>query len=85
MKREDSKDFLEVFFEEIRCVLEGNEDLKLTNFGNFVLRNKSARPGRNPRTGESAIIAPRRVVTFKPGPKLRENVESYRPAETVDK
>lgn len=78
MKREDAKDFLEVFLQEIRCSLEDNEDIKLSNFGNFTLRNKSARPGRNPRTGESAVVVPRRVVTFKPGPKLKESVESYR-------
>ena len=79
MTKQDAKQFVEVFFEEIRCTLEDNEDLKLSNFGNFTLRNKTARPGRNPRTGEEAVIKPRRVVTFKAGPKLKENVEAYRP------
>lgn len=77
MTREDAKVFIEVFFEEIRETLEENWSLKLSNFGNFNLRNKPARPGRNPKTGEETTIAPRRVVTFKAGPKLREAVEAY--------
>ena len=77
--KESSKtDFTEVveqFFEEIRICLENNEQVKLSGFGNFDLRDKGTRPGRNPKTGEEVPISARRVVTFKPGQKLRARVE----------
>lgn len=76
MKRDEAKAFIKVFFEELKSTLEANEDIKLPNFGSFKLRNKPARPGRNPKTGEPAVIAPRRVVTFKAGPALRESTGS---------
>ena len=61
----------------MRAALEGNESVKLSGFGNFDLRDKRQRPGRNPKTGEEIPITARRVVTFKPGQKLRERVEAY--------
>ena len=57
--------------------LEGNQSVKLSGFGNFDLRDKRSRPGRNPKTGEDVAISARRVVTFKPGQKLKTRVETY--------
>ena len=64
-------DIVESFFEEIKHSLERNEPVKLSGFGIFELRDKSERPGRNPKTGEEVPIAARRVVTFRPGQNLR--------------
>ncbi|KMK51501.1 integration host factor subunit alpha [[Actinobacillus] muris] len=71
-----AKQFVEQFFEEIRASLEKGEEVKLSGFGNFTVREKKARPGRNPKTGEDVAISARRVVSFKPGQKLRERVEN---------
>lgn len=65
------------FFEEIRLALENNQPVKLSGFGNFDLRDKRQRPGRNPKTGEEIPITARRVVTFKAGQKLRQRVDAY--------
>ena len=62
---------------EIRQALEHNEQVKLSGFGNFDLRDKRQRPGRNPKTGEEIPITARRVVTFRPGQKLKARVEAY--------
>lgn len=77
LNKRESKEFVEQFFEEIRLALESGQDVKLSGFGNFVLRNKSQRPGRNPKTGEEIPISARRVVTFRPGQKLKSRVEAY--------
>lgn len=66
---------MELFFEEIRVALEKGETVKLSGFGNFAIRDKKSRPGRNPKTGENVAITARRVVTFRPGIKFRERVE----------
>lgn len=71
-----AKQFVEQFFEEIRTALAQGDNVKLSGFGHFVLREKKARPGRNPKTGEDVLISARRVVAFKPGQKLRESVEN---------
>jgi len=60
------------FFDQITKKLSTGENVKLSSFGNFVIREKSARPGRNPKTGEEVIISARKVVTFKAGPKLKQ-------------
>lgn len=75
--KREAKEMVEQFFEQIRQALENNEQVKLSGFGNFDLRDKSARPGRNPKTGEEIPISPRRVVTFRPGQKLKARVEAY--------
>lgn len=75
--KREAKDLVEQFFKEICVALIGNEQVKLSGFGNFDLRDKGERPGRNPKTGEEISISPRRVVTFKPGQKLRARVEAY--------
>ena len=77
LNKREAKEFVDQFFEEVRVALEGGNDVKLSGFGNFVLRNKSERPGRNPKTGEEIPITARRVVTFRPGQKLKQRVEAY--------
>lgn len=71
-----SKDLVEHFFEELRHALESGCHVKLSGFGNFILRDKPQRPGRNPKTGEEIPVEARRVVTFKPGLKLKAKIES---------
>ena len=73
----EAKSIVEAFFEEVRGALETGEQVKLSGFGNFDLRDKGERPGRNPTTGEEIPISARRVVTFRPGQKLRARVEAY--------
>ena len=72
-----AKEIVEMFYGEICTALESNDQVKLSGFGNFELRDKSSRPGRNPKTGEEIPISARRVVTFKPGQKLKARVENY--------
>jgi len=76
LSKRDAKEFVELAFEEIREALERGESVKLSGFGNFGVRDKNARPGRNPKTGEEKAISARRVVTFKPGQKLKSRVEN---------
>ena len=73
--KREAKDMVESFFEEVRIALEAGDGVKLSGFGNFQLRDKPQRPGRNPKTGEEIPISARRVVTFRPGQKLRLRVE----------
>jgi integration host factor subunit alpha len=75
--KREAKELVEYFFNEIRDALEDNEQVKLSGFGNFELREKKERPGRNPKTGEEIPITARRVVTFRPGQKLKQRVEAY--------
>lgn len=75
LSKADSKALVEDFFEKIRETLENGEQVKLSGFGNFELREKKSRPGRNPKTGEDIPISARRVVTFRPGQKLKARVE----------
>ena len=77
LNKREAKDMVESFFEEIRIALERGEMVKLSGFGNFDLRDKNQRPGRNPKTGEEIPISARRVVTFRPGQKLKARVEAY--------
>lgn len=77
LNKREAKELVELFFDQIRDSLENNEQVKLSGFGNFDLRDKSQRPGRNPKTGEEIPITARRVVTFRPGQKLKARVEAY--------
>jgi len=77
LNKREAKEFVESYFEIIREALEDGENVKLSGFGNFQLREKNQRPGRNPKTGEEIPISARRVVTFRPGQKLRARVEAY--------
>ena len=79
LQKAEAKALVEDFFEEIRLSLESGGEVKLSGFGNFELRNKASRPGRNPKTGESIPVSARRVVAFKPGQKLRARVENTKP------
>ncbi len=78
LNKPEAKALVDQFFEEIRFELENGGHVKLSGFGNFTLRDKSERPGRNPKTGAEIPVLARRVVTFKPGLKLKTKVESYR-------
>jgi len=75
LNKREARDMVEGFFEEIRMTLERGESVKLSGFGNFLLRDKPQRPGRNPKTGEEIPISARRVVTFHPSQKLKTAVE----------
>ena len=81
MSKREAKDMVDAFFEEIRQALERGEQVKISGFGNFDLREKNQRPGRNPKTGEYIPISARRVVTFRPGQKLKARVENVEPNE----
>jgi integration host factor subunit alpha len=75
LNKRESKDIVETFFDQIREALANGQNVKLSGFGNFQVRDKPARPGRNPKTGEVIPIAARRVVTFHASQKLKESVE----------
>ena len=77
LNKREAKELVEIFFEEIRAALQRGEQVKLSGFGNFDLRDKNERPGRNPKTGEEIPITARRVVTFRPGQKLKARVDAY--------
>jgi len=79
--KREAKDMVESFFEEVRTALERGEGVKLSGFGNFQLRDKPQRPGRNPKTGEEIPITARRVVTFHASQKLKALVDKYYPAD----
>jgi integration host factor subunit alpha len=75
LNKREAKDMVESFYEEIRVALQNGEGVKLSGFGNFQLRAKPQRPGRNPKTGEEIPITARRVVTFHASQKLKTLVE----------
>ncbi|MBC3861968.1 integration host factor subunit alpha [Undibacterium jejuense] len=75
LNKREAKDMVETFFDEIRDALERGESVKLSGFGNFQLRDKPQRPGRNPKTGEEIPITARRVVTFHASQKLKGMVD----------
>ena len=86
LNKREAKDMVEAFFEEIRVALETGESVKLSGFGNFQLRDKPQRPGRNPKTGEEIPITARRVVTFHASQKLKALVEQaprWKPQRTT--
>ena len=73
----EARELVELFVEELAASLAVGKQVKLSGFGNFDLRDKDERPGRNPKTGEKIPISARRVVTFRPGEKLKARVEAY--------
>lgn len=75
LNKRESKKIVEVFFEEIARALERGDEVQMVNFGNFELRDKKERPGRNPRTNEIVAVSPRRVVTFHASQCLKQKVE----------
>jgi integration host factor subunit alpha len=81
LNKREAKDMVETFFEEIRFALQRGDTVKLSGFGNFQVRDKPQRPGRNPKTGEEIPITARRVVTFHASQKLKQMVERAAAAE----
>lgn len=77
LNKREAKEFVDAFFDVVRDSLVKGDQVKLSGFGNFDLREKNQRPGRNPKTGEEIPISARRVVTFRPGQKLKVRVEAY--------
>ena len=75
LNKRESKDMVDAFFDLIAQSLIAGEDVKLSGFGNFQIRTKAARPGRNPRTGEAIPIEARPVVTFHASSKLKEQIQ----------
>jgi len=80
----DARELVDLFIEELMASLAVGEQVKLSGFGNFDLRDKEERPGRNPNTGESIPVSARRVVTFSAGNKLKARVEAYAGPENKD-
>ena len=76
LDRREAKSLVELFFEEIKDSLEQGKPVKISGFGKFELRDKTSRPGRNPKTGEEVPITARRVVTFRSGNKLKARVDT---------
>ena len=77
LSKRESRELVDSYFEELIASLAVGENVRLSGFGNFDLRDKIARPDRNPKTGEEIPITARRVVTFKAGHKLKARVEAY--------
>ena len=77
LNKREARELVDLCFEELKASLAVGEQVKLSGFGNFELRDKKERPGRNPKTGEKVLITARRVVTFRPGNKLKARVEAY--------
>ena len=81
LNKREAKEMVEIFFEELSVSLINGDPVRLSGFGNFELRDKTERPGRNPKTGEKVPVSARRVVTFRAGQKLRSQVELYHPLD----
>ncbi len=77
LNKREAKEIVECFYEEMRAALQNGNGVKLSGFGNFQLRTKPQRPGRNPKTGEEIPISARRVVTFHASQKLKSMVEAH--------
>lgn len=75
LNKRESKDMVDAFFDLVAESLVSGEDVKISGFGNFQIRTKAPRPGRNPRTGEAIPIGARRVVTFHASHKLKEQIQ----------
>lgn len=76
LSRKDSNDILDMILDEITQELVNGNDVKLSSFGTFSLRDKKARTGRNPKTGVDAVITPRRVISFKPSQTMRKEINA---------
>ncbi len=82
LNKRESKDMIDAFFDLIAVSLVDGTDVKISGFGNFQIRTKAPRPGRNPRTGEAIPIQARRVVTFHASHKLKEQIQDEGKAST---
>jgi integration host factor subunit alpha len=85
LNKREAMDIIECFFEEVRIALERGEQVKISGFGNFDLRDKKERPGRNPKTGQVIPVASRRVVTFHVGQKLKTKVKKHAATNKTEK
>ena len=74
LNKREAKEFVELFFEEIRSALENGDNVKFSGFGSFSVRDKAQRPGRNPKTGEEIPVSARRVVTYKASQRIKDRV-----------
>ena len=74
LNKREAKEFVDLFFEEIRSALENGDNVKFSGFGSFSVRDKPQRPGRNPKTGEEIPVSARRVVTYKASQKIKDRV-----------
>ena len=74
LNKREAKEFVELFFEEVRIALESGDNVKFSGFGSFSVRDKPQRPGRNPKTGEEIPVSARRVVTYKASQKIKDRV-----------
>lgn len=74
--KKDSIELVELVFETMKSTLESGENLKISGFGNFNIKLKNDRRGRNPQTGEQITIEARRIITFKPSPTLKHKINS---------
>ena len=74
LNKREAKEFVELFFEEVRSALENGDNVKFSGFGSFSVRNKPQRPGRNPKTGEEIPVLARRVVTYKDSQNIKDRV-----------
>ena len=76
LSTKEARSIIEMLLEEVKMKLETGEDVKISNFGKWSVRKKRSRPGRNPHTGEKIEINSRRIVTFHPSDKLREQLNT---------
>jgi integration host factor subunit alpha len=83
LNKRESKDMIDAFYDLVINSLVDGDDVKITGFGNFQIRTKAPRPGRNPRTGESIPIEARRVVTFHASQKLKELIQEHTPGKLL--
>ena len=81
LSRTESADLVEMVLSEISDVLANGEMVKLSSFGTFVVRRKSERIGRNPKTGVEVPITPRQVMVFKPSNVLKAKINGLEAAE----
>ena len=81
LNKREAKEMVEILFDELSDSLIAGDPVRWSGFGNFELRDKNERPGRNPKTGEEVPVSARRVVTFRAGQKLRAQVEIYHPLD----
>lgn len=79
LNKRESKDMVDAFFDLVSAQLVDGTDVKISGFGNFQIRTKAPRPGRNPRTGEAIAIEARRVVTFHASHKLKDQIQAELP------
>ncbi len=77
LNKKEAREVVRIFFDEIHQILQSGQNVKLLGFGKFEVRHKNARPGRNPKTGEEAMVTARSVVVFRPGQKLKSLVRDY--------